>query len=111
MVLPVLHVPAGQARGGVLKGAPRKSDPNGTCRKCDAPVLWGKTHKGKSIALDPEPVQADADVFVAFRRPADGGGFWLSVEKYREAEPRHQGAPRRLCHWDTCPAKESTNAG
>ena len=29
--------------------------PNGVCRRCDAPVAWVKTARGKKLPLDPEP--------------------------------------------------------
>lgn len=69
------------------------------CRSCGADVLWAKTDAGKSMPLDPEPVD-DGNVLL-YRTPE---GLRAVVMSKGDHVPDN--ASRHKTHFATCPNAE-----
>lgn len=70
------------------------------CRSCGAAIRWTHTANGRSMPLDAEPV-ADGNVVFTGRTVRNDRGV-ARPEVRVESQP-HDGAPRYLSHFATCP--------
>jgi hypothetical protein len=68
------------------------------CRRCAAPIRWGKTAKGRRMPLDAEP-NPEGNVVML-----DEFGN-VRVLKKDEEPPR--GVARWMPHWASCPHAEA----
>lgn len=60
---------------------------SGTCRSCQAPVIWVKSSKGKNVPIDGDELE--------ITNIAKGGWVDLKTEKTPDG--------RFVCHFATCP--------
>lgn len=87
--------PAGNVPAGYLT-------PNGTCTRCNAPVAWVKTVRGKNLPLDPRPSSSpDAG---NFGLTADGLALYVAEPKRRTAfgEDGTSEFPIYIGHFASC---------
>lgn len=71
----------------------------GTCRSCEARILWIETERGKKMPLDAEPVEMGNVVLIKL---TDG----REVARYlnpANVEIYDDGRPRFTSHFATCP--------
>ncbi len=71
----------------------------GTCRSCQAPIIWAWTGQGRRIPLDSEPVTNGRFVL-----NATGGGEPIAIYVGKAATP--PGTDRYDSHFATCPNAE-----
>lgn len=73
-----------------------------SCNRCQAPIRWVKTAKGKNMPIDEKP--SEEGVFAILPDTDPPEVEWLSSR----AKTTHQG-PFFVCHFDTCssPRKKS----
>lgn len=70
-----------------------------TCRKCQAPIRWVKTAKGKNMPLDEKPSEYGEFVLVPDTDPQKVD--WIS----ERARSNHPG-PLFMTHFKTCSGSE-----
>lgn len=76
-----------------------------TCKLCGRPIVWGKTEKGKNLAVDPDPISGRRPFsrglqYILEATGTEAGRVVFAVRRAREGDPVEQ---RRSCHFDTCP--------
>lgn len=70
-----------------------------SCKKCEAPIVWGTTSAGKAMPLDADPVPDGEWVLVAGK-----------VRRFQTDDERlHR--PRYRVHWKTCPNADEFRRG
>ena len=62
------------------------------CRSCDAPIIWARTAKGKSIPLDASPTSEGNIVLAVF-----------NVAHVLRSGESAAGRPTYTSHFATCP--------
>lgn len=69
------------------------------CRRCNAPLLWAETEKGRPIPIDPEP-HADGDIHLY---PTGGKHRAVVIRESMRGFFRDEGDPLYRSHFATCP--------
>lgn len=72
------------------------------CHTCGAPVLWCVTDRGKRIAIDLAPNQAEG-THMKLRKEWDGESWQKVVCFVRSDERPFVNFPLYTCHFETCP--------
>jgi hypothetical protein len=91
--------PAGNRPAGYL-------EPNGTCSRCNAPLVWVKTTHGRNLPLNPEPSRSALEGNFGLGR--DGVAHYVrDSARMRAFDPSGTRSkfPIYIAHFATCTAE------